>query len=117
MTKEDQEAAYWKRLSKDEAKRNWLTVDWDRWKDEDSEDEADDDFAGGMPGMGGNMPGMGGNMPFDMSQFANMGMNMGDMPGDDDDDDDSDDDDDDDGGAGEPEEDKAEADTSKDTKE
>ena len=76
LAKADKEAEYWPRLTKDKVKNSRITVDWNKWVDEDEEDEAPEmggDFdpsmmsqfgggAGGMPGMGGmgGMPGMGG---------------------------------------------------------
>ena len=76
LAKADKEAEYWTRLTKDKVKNSRITVDWNKWVDEDEEDEAPEmggDFdpsmmsqfgggAGGMPGMGGmgGMPGMGG---------------------------------------------------------
>lgn len=59
---------YWKRLLKEDTKYHWLSVDFNRWKDEDdSEDEA----AGGgtnfeemMRQMGGLGGGAGGASPF-----------------------------------------------------
>jgi len=73
---------FWDRLLKEKDKRQWLKVDWNKWKDEDEvdEDDAGFDMSGmsGMPGMGGmpgmpgmGMPGMPGMGNFDMSQFAN----------------------------------------------
>ncbi|KAI3332763.1 HSP20-like chaperone [Ustulina deusta] len=55
---------YWPRLLKDAAKVQFLKTDFDKWVDEDEQNEApEDDFSqfggmGGMPGMGG-MGGMG----------------------------------------------------------
>lgn len=52
-TKED----YWKSLTNDSKKPHWLKVDFNKWKDEGSDDDSDKE--GGMPG-GMGMPGMGG---------------------------------------------------------
>ena len=101
LAKADQDAEYWPRLTKDKVKNSRLTVDWNKWVDEDEADEAPEvggDFdpsmmnafggggAGGMPGMGGmgGMPGMGGAGGMDMEalmkQMGGMG-GMGGMPG------------------------------------
>ena len=97
LAKADKEAEYWPRLTKDKTKNNLITVDWNKWVDEDEEDEAPEvggDFdpsmmnafgGGGMPGMGGmgGMPGMG-----DMNMeelMKNMGGAQG-MPDSDDED-------------------------------
>ena len=123
IAKEDKEAEYWPRLTKDKVKNSRITVDWNKWVDEDEEDEAPEmggDFdpaamsqfgggAGGMPGMPGGMggmPGMGGagagGMPGGMDMEALMkqmgqmgggGADMGGDAGEPDSDDDSDDDD------------------------
>merc|ERR1712161_175938 len=77
--KEDTEEEWWPRLLEDKKlEKNQIKVDWNRYVDEDEEEEAGGfDMAGmggGMPGgMGGGMPGMGGGMP-------GMG-GMGGMPG------------------------------------
>lgn len=47
---------YWPRLTKEKLKVNWLTIDWDRWVDEDESDNEGFDM-GGMGGLGG-MDGM-----------------------------------------------------------
>ena len=82
LAKADKDAEYWPRLTKDKVKNSRITVDWNKWVDEDEENEAPEmggDFdpammsqfgggAGGMPGMPGmggmggmpGMPGMGG---------------------------------------------------------
>ena len=36
-----QEGPFWKRLLSDETKYHWIKVDFNKWKDEDSEDEGD----------------------------------------------------------------------------
>ena len=82
---------YWPRLTKEKVKNSRITVDWNKWVDEDEVEEAPaagGDFdpsamsqfgggAGGPPGMGGmgGMPGMGG-----MGGMPGMG-GMGGMPG------------------------------------
>lgn len=80
---------FWPRLLKDKAlEKNQVKIDWDRYVDEDEEDEAGgfDTSAldggagmGGMPGMGmGGMPGMGGEGGMDL---ASMMGGMGGMGG------------------------------------
>lgn len=86
--KEDQEE-FWPRLLKDKAlEKNQVKIDWDRYVDEDEEEEGFDTSAleggqgmggmGGMPGMGG-MGGMGGGGMEDL--LKQMGGGMGGMPG------------------------------------
>lgn len=62
---EKAEKGWWKRLLKGEGKTPlYLKVDWDKWVDEDEEDEkvgGDVDFGGmDFSGMGGGMGGLGG---------------------------------------------------------
>ena len=75
---EKEEEEFWTRLLKDKAlEKNQIKIDWDRYVDEDEEEEGFDmsnmdggsgmggppgGGMGGMPGMGGmgGMPGMGG---------------------------------------------------------
>jgi len=93
---EGEEEEFWPRLLKDKhLEKGCVTIDWDRYVDEDEEDEAGAfdqsnlaggmDMAsmmggGGMPGMGGmgGMPGMGGMGG--MGGMPGMG-GMGGMPG------------------------------------
>ena len=89
LAKTDKEAEYRPRIMKDKIKNSRITVDWNKWVDEDEADEAPEvggDFdpsamsqfgggAGGMPGGMGGMPGMGG-----MGGMPGMG-GMGGMPG------------------------------------
>ncbi|KKA30261.1 hypothetical protein TD95_002217 [Thielaviopsis punctulata] len=91
---------YWPRLLKDKAKMHFLKTDFDKWVDEDEQNEApEDDFSqfggmGGMPGMGGmgGMPGMGGmGGDFGGLDFSQLG--GGPPMGDDEDEEGSDDDD------------------------
>jgi len=96
MKKEKDEEEFWPRLLKDKAlEKNQVKVDWDRYVDEDEEEEGFDTSAldggqgmGGMPpgmgGMGGMGGGMGGKGGMDMaSMMAGMGGGggMGGMPG------------------------------------
>ncbi|CAB9522535.1 Prostaglandin E synthase 3 (Cytosolic) [Seminavis robusta] len=82
--KEDEDEEFWPRLLKDKAlEKNQVKIDWDRYVDEDEEEEGFDTSAldggmgmggmGGMGGGGGGFPGMPGGMP-------GMG-GMGGMPG------------------------------------
>ena len=85
--KDDDEEEFWPRLLEDKTlEKNQVKIDWDRYVDEDEEDEAGgfDTSAleggmgmGGMPGMEGmgGMPGMGG-----MGGMPGM-EGMGGMPG------------------------------------
>jgi len=85
LKKDKEEEEFWTRLLKDKMlEKNQVKIDWDRYVDEDEEEEGFDmsnmDGAsgmGGMPGMGGmgGMPGMGG-----MGGMPGMG-GMGGMPG------------------------------------
>ncbi|KAH8175429.1 CS domain-containing protein [Sarocladium implicatum] len=106
---------YWPRLLKEAKKLHFLKTDFDKWVDEDEQNEApEEDFsqfggmggaggAGGMPGMGGDFGGIDfsklgggeGGMP-DLSALAGAGGmgGMGGMPGDDEGSDDGSDDDD-----------------------
>lgn len=68
LVKKELSDEYWPRLLKDAKKVHFLKTDFDKWVDEDEQDEAPaDDFSqfGGMGGggMGGAMPGGMGGMP------------------------------------------------------
>lgn len=102
LKKDKEEDEFWPRLLKDKAlEKNQVKIDWDRYVDEDEEDEGfdmskmDDSMSfGGMPGMpgmdrGGGMPG-GMDMEELMKQMGDMGGGTG-MPRDDDNDDDDED--------------------------
>jgi hypothetical protein len=67
---EKKDAQWWERLTKEPGKVAWLTVDWNRWKDEDDSDDEEQ---------------LDGAMPFDLSQFGATNPLGG--QGDDDDDD------------------------------
>jgi len=60
LRKKELKEEFWPRLLKEAKKVHFLKTDFDKWVDEDEQDEApeDDLAAGGMGGMGG-MPGMG----------------------------------------------------------
>lgn len=64
IQKKNTEDEYWPRLTKDKTKIPQLAIDWNKWKDEDEEAAAPEDFGmggpGGMMGGGGGMGGMGG---------------------------------------------------------
>lgn len=72
LRKKELKQEYWPRLLKESKKMHFLKTNFDKWVDEDEQDEAPDDDMdkfggagggmGGMPGMGGmgGMPGMGG---------------------------------------------------------
>jgi len=83
IKKEDQEGEFWPRLLKDKLKeKGQVTVDWDKYVDEDEEDEAEAFDASGMnQGMGGG--GMGGMGGMDMASMmqAMQGGGMGGMGG------------------------------------
>jgi cytosolic prostaglandin-E synthase len=76
ITKADTTSEYWKSLTSDK-KPHWLKVDFNKWKDEGSDDE--DEGMGGMGGMGG-MPGMDGGMG-GMGNFNDLMSQMGGMGG------------------------------------
>ncbi|QUC16489.1 uncharacterized protein UV8b_00730 [Ustilaginoidea virens] len=64
VQKKELKEEYWPRLLKDSHKLHFLKTDFDKWVDEDEQNEAaDDDFSqfggmGGMPGMGGDFGGI-----------------------------------------------------------
>ena len=82
-SKDDEDEEFWPRLLKDKAlEKNQVKIDWDRYVDEDEEEEADgfdtSALEGGM-GMGGMPPGMGGmgGMGGGMGDLASMMQGMG----------------------------------------
>ena len=78
LKKDKEEEEFWPRLLKDKAlEKNQVKIDWNRYVDEDEEEEGFDmsNLEGGM-GMGGGMPGMGG-----MGGMPGMGGMGGGMPG------------------------------------
>mmetsp|Transcript_2426 Transcript_2426/g.3426 ORF Transcript_2426/g.3426 Transcript_2426/m.3426 type:complete len:220 (-) Transcript_2426:234-893(-) len=85
MKKDKEEEEFWPRLLKDKAlEKNQVKIDWDRYVDEDEEEEGFDTSAldggmdmGSMMGGGGGMPG---GMPGGMD-MASMMQGMGGMPG------------------------------------
>jgi hypothetical protein len=87
MKKDKEEDEFWPRLLKDKLKeKNGIKIDWDKYVDEDEEEEGFDTSAldggqgmggmGGMPGMGG-MGGMGGPGGMDMAKMQEMLAGMG----------------------------------------
>jgi len=95
LRKKELKEEFWPRLLKDTKKVHFLKTDFDKWVDEDEQDEAPEDDLANMGGMGG-MPGMGGGDfgGIDFSKLGGAGMEgmegmegMGDE-GDDDDDED-----------------------------
>ncbi|ROV97753.1 hypothetical protein VMCG_07410 [Cytospora schulzeri] len=113
LQKKDLDEAYWPRLLKEAKKVHFLRTDFDKWVDEDEQNEAgEEDFSqfggmGGMPGMGG-MGGMGGEGgDFGGIDFSKLGGAAG-MGGEDLEDEDEEGEDDDDMPALEGEDDKVE---------
>ncbi|KAJ8110940.1 hypothetical protein ONZ43_g5742 [Nemania bipapillata] len=97
LRKKDLKEEYWPRLLKDAAKVQFLKTDFDKWVDEDEQNEApEDDFSqfgggmGGMPGMGG-MGGMGGG-DFGGIDFSKLGAGPGGDAGSDDEEEEDDED-------------------------
>ncbi|KAF4125844.1 CS domain [Geosmithia morbida] len=79
LQKKDLKEEYWPRLLKESKKLHFLKTDFDKWVDEDEQDEApEEDMSqfggmGGMPGMGGG-PGAGGDFGgIDFSKLGGMG--------------------------------------------
>jgi len=58
LRKKELKEEFWPRLLKDAKKVHFLKTDFDKWVDEDEQEEAPEDDLGNMGGMGG-MPGMG----------------------------------------------------------
>mmetsp|Transcript_13270 Transcript_13270/g.28047 ORF Transcript_13270/g.28047 Transcript_13270/m.28047 type:complete len:196 (-) Transcript_13270:1241-1828(-) len=105
-SKKDEDEEFWPRLLKDKAlEKNQVKIDWDRYVDEDEEEEGFDtsaleggmgmggmggmaDMMGGMGGMGGGMGGM--DMESLMKQMGGMGGGLGGDDGEPDSDDDDD---------------------------
>ncbi|KAI1506400.1 HSP20-like chaperone [Biscogniauxia marginata] len=94
LRKKELKEEYWPRLLKEAKKLQFLKTDFDKWVDEDEQNEApEDDLSqfggmGGMPGMGG-MGGMGGG-DFGGIDFSKLG---GAAPGGEEEEDDDEDDD------------------------
>jgi len=58
LRKKELKEEFWPRLLKDTKKVHFLKTDFDKWVDEDEQEEAPEEDVAGMGGMGG-MPGMG----------------------------------------------------------
>jgi len=83
---------YWPRLLKESKKAHFLKTDFDKWVDEDEQNEASEEDFSNFGGMGG-MPGMGGGGDFGGIDFSKLG--GGGMPTEEEAEEDSDEDDDD----------------------
>ncbi|KAI1411171.1 HSP20-like chaperone [Hypoxylon sp. FL1857] len=92
LRKKELNEEYWPRLLKDSKKVQFLKTDFDKWVDEDEQNEAPEDDFSQFGGMGG-MPGMGGMGGGDFSGIDFSKLGAGDIPAGEDDEDDSDDDD------------------------
>ncbi|KAK3196551.1 p23 chaperone protein wos2 [Lecanicillium sp. MT-2017a] len=70
LQKKELKLEYWPRLLKENKRLHFLKTDFDKWVDEDEQNEApEEDFSqfggmGGMPGMGGGMGGDFGGIDF-----------------------------------------------------
>jgi hypothetical protein len=80
VIKKEESGPYWPRLLKQSGKFSWLKTDFNKWKDEDEEEEvvapgAESPFGGDMASM---MGGMGGGMGgMDINQLMQMQGMMG----------------------------------------
>ena len=85
LRKKELKEEYWPRLLKESKKLHFLKTDFDKWVDEDEQNEApEEDFGGmgGMPGMGGMGGEDGGLGGIDFSKLGAGGAGMGGgMPG------------------------------------
>ncbi|KAH3680632.1 hypothetical protein WICMUC_000224 [Wickerhamomyces mucosus] len=65
IRKVEKQEEFWPRLTKEKLKYHYIKTDFDKWVDEDEqeEQEATDDFAGGFPGGAGGFPGGAGGFP------------------------------------------------------
>lgn len=96
LQKKELDDSHWPRLLKEAKKAHFLRTDFDKWVDEDEQNEAgEEDFSqfggmGGMPGMGG-MGGAGGD--FGGIDFSKLGGGAG-LGGEEEEDEDEEDDDD-----------------------
>ncbi|KAJ5690442.1 Co-chaperone protein SBA1 [Penicillium macrosclerotiorum] len=78
LRKKELKIEYWPRLLKDSKKVHFLKTDFDKWVDEDEQDEAaDDDYANNFGGFGGGDEG--GLSNIDFSKLGGMG-GAGGMP-------------------------------------
>ncbi|KAK5629250.1 hypothetical protein RRF57_004965 [Xylaria bambusicola] len=93
LRKKDLKEEYWPRLLKDSKKVQFIKTDFDKWVDEDEQNEVPEDDLSQFGGMGG-MPGMGGMGGGDFGgiDFSKLGGAPGDAGSDDEGDEDDDDD-------------------------
>lgn len=81
LRKKELKEEFWPRLLKDSKKVHYLKTDFDKWVDEDEQEEApEEDVMGGMGGMGG-MPGMDAGGMDMASMMGGMGGAGGDFGG------------------------------------
>ncbi|KAF9891825.1 Prostaglandin E synthase 3 (Cytosolic) [Aspergillus nanangensis] len=85
LRKKELKEEFWPRLLKTTQKIHFLKTDFDKWVDEDEQDEApEEDYAnnmGGFEGMGGGAGGEGGLGNIDFSKLGAGLEGMGGMPG------------------------------------
>ncbi|KAG5970113.1 hypothetical protein E4U58_000695 [Claviceps cyperi] len=77
IQKKDLKEEYWPRLLKESKKLHFLKTDFDKWVDEDEQNEAPEDDFSQFGGMGGGGPAMGGD--FGGIDFSKLGGGAG-MP-------------------------------------
>jgi len=82
LRKKELKEEFWPRLLKDSKKVHFLKTNFDKWVDEDEQDEAPEDDAmmnqmNPMAGMGGGMGGMGGDGGFGGIDFSKLGAAQG----------------------------------------
>lgn len=97
LRKKELKEEFWPRLLKDAKKVHFLKTDFDKWVDEDEQDEAPEDDLGNMGGMdmSSMMGGAGGDFGgIDFSKLGGAGMEGAGEEGEDEDEDDDDDDED-----------------------
>ena len=63
LRKKELKEEFWPRLLKGTQKMHFLKTNFDKWVDEDEQEEAPEEDFSGMGGMGGMGGGMGGGMP------------------------------------------------------
>ncbi|KAM0356582.1 hypothetical protein HYE67_004726 [Fusarium culmorum] len=76
LQKKELKDEYWPRLLKDSKRVHFLKTDFDKWVDEDEQNEAPEDDFSQFGGMGGGMPDMGG-MGGGMGGMGGMGGDFG----------------------------------------
>jgi len=78
LRKKELKEEYWPRLLKDNKKMHFLKTDFDKWVDEDEQDEApEDDMMNQMNPMAGGMGGAGGAGGFGGIDFSKLGAAQG----------------------------------------